>query len=296
MHKRILNNFLDLSIKRKNKLTRMNVFSRLIFYPDMLIQSFLCFFLNQLNFSLPYFTKTFWGKRMKIILPEVISSDLRRFGFIEDSVASFIINNCSKGDTVIDVGSHFGFFSLLMSEVVGNDGSVHCFEPTPSTFSILNSNVFNIDNIFINQKAVLDKEIEIELNDYGLTSSAFNSIKNSREKKRINKLNQSKISVKTTRLDDYVISNKLKPTLVKIDAESSEYKVLIGMDYILKEIKPILCVELGDFDVYDVKSSREIINLLMESYGYKPYEISNGKLKLHKLKEKYDFINLFFKI
>ena len=47
---------------------------------------------------------------MKVILPEVISSKLRRFGFIEDSVASFIINNCSKSNTVIDIGSHFGFF------------------------------------------------------------------------------------------------------------------------------------------------------------------------------------------
>ena len=107
---------------------------------------------------------------MKVILPEVISSELRRFGFIEDSVASFIINNCSKGNTVIDVGSHFGFFSLLMSEVVGNDGNVHCFEPTPSTFSILKRNVFNMKNVFINQKAVLDEETEIQLNDYGLAS------------------------------------------------------------------------------------------------------------------------------
>ncbi len=295
MHKRILNNFLESSIKRKNKLTRINVFSRLIFYPDMLIQSFLCFFLNKLNFSFPYFTKTFWGKRMKIILPEVISSDLRRFGFIEDSVASFIINNCSKGDTVIDVGAHFGFFSLLMSEVVENGGSVHCFEPTPSTFSILNSNVFNIENIIINQQAVLDKKIQIQLNDYGLTSSAFNSINNSREKKSMYKSNQSKIYVKTITLDHYVLSNKLRPTLIKIDAESSEYKVLKGMDYILNEIKPILCVELGDFDIDNVKSSRQIIDLLIESYDYKPYEIINGKLKPHKLKEKYGFINLFFK-
>ena len=72
MHKRILNNLLELNIKRKNKLTNISFFSRLIFYPDMIIQSFLCFLLNKLSISLPYQTKTFWGKRMKIILPEVI--------------------------------------------------------------------------------------------------------------------------------------------------------------------------------------------------------------------------------
>lgn len=295
MQKKILNNFLNLSIKRKRKLTKMNVLSRFVFYPDMLIQSFFCFLLNKFNFSLPYYIRTFWGKRMQVLLPEVISSDLRRFGFIEDSVASFIINNCSRGDTVIDVGSHFGFFSLLMSEVVGNNGKVHCFEPTPSTFNILKSNVFKNENIIINQKAVLDKEIEIKLNDYGLTSSAFNSINQTRDKNSINKIHQSKISVKATKLDSYVISNKLRPSLIKIDAESSEYRVLKGMDYILNEIRPSICVELGDFDVDGAKSSREIIDFLIEKYGYQPYEISNGKLKPHKLKEKYDFINLFFK-
>tara|TARA_B100000886_G_scaffold339305_1_gene304373 strand:+ start:570 stop:1460 length:891 start_codon:yes stop_codon:yes gene_type:complete len=296
MNKNRLNNFLNLSIKRKNKLIKMSFFSRLIYYPDMLMQSIFCFFLNKFNFSFPYKIKTFWGKRMKVILPEVISSDLRRFGFIEDSVAFFIINYCSRGNTVIDVGSHFGFFSLLMSEVVGNDGSVHCFEPTPSTFSILKTNVFEKENIYINQKAILDEDSEIQLNDYGLTSSAFNSINDSREKKSIHKLNQSKVSVRSITLDYYVISNKLRPKLIKIDTESSEYKVLKGMHYILNEIRPILCVELGDLDVDNVKSSREIINFLIERYGYKPYEISNGKLKKHKLREKYGFINLFFKV
>ena len=115
------------------------------------------------------------------------------------------------------------------------------------------------------------------------------------EKKRIINSNNQKISVKTIRLDDYVLSNKLRPSLIKIDAESSEYRVLKGMDYILNEIRPILCVELGDLNVDDVKSSREIINFLIERYGYKPYEIINGKLKKHKLREKYGFINLFFK-
>ena len=77
------------------------------------------------------------------------------------------------------------------------------------------------------------------------------------------------MSVKSITLDDYVLSNKLKPTLIKIYAESSEYKVLKGMHYILNEIIPILCIELGDLDIDNVKSSREIIDLLIESYDYK---------------------------
>ncbi len=295
MQKSILNNFLELSIKRKNRLTKLNFFYRLIFHPDMIIQSLGCYFLNKFNFNLPFKTNTFWGKSMKVILPEVVSSDLRRFGFIEESVASFIINYCSRGNTVVDVGAHFGFFSLLMSEVVGIDGSVHSFEPTPSTFSVLKSNVSKIKNIFINQKAVLNKNISIELNNYGLASSAFNSINQTRQKKYDKKSIKTKIKVNAIKLDDYVIQHELKPALIKIDVESSEYQVLKGMDYILKEIKPILCLELGDLGIRGVKPSCEIINYLIKNYGYKTYEIKNGKLTAHKIKEKYGYINLFFK-
>ena len=82
--------------------------------------------------------------------------------------------------------------------------NVHCFEPTPSTFLFLKVTFLRLENIFINQKAILDEDSEIKLNDYGLTSSAFNSINNSREKNSMYKLNQSKVSVKAIKLDDYV--------------------------------------------------------------------------------------------
>ena len=56
---------------------------------------------------------------MNVILP-VVSSDIRRFGYIEESVA-ILINYASEGDCLIDVGAHFGFL-LLMADMVGKNG------------------------------------------------------------------------------------------------------------------------------------------------------------------------------
>ena len=67
------------------------------------------------------------------------------------------------------------------------------------------------------------------------------------------------------------------------------------MDYILSELKPNLCIEFGDLEIKGVLQSREIINLLINEYGYKTYEMIGGKLKFHKLRDKYSYINLFFK-
>ena len=151
------------------------------------------------------------------------------------------------------------------------------------------------ENIFINNNAIWDLETEIEFNDYGLSSSAFNSINESRDKKNYFKVPKKKIKVKALRLDDYVREHKILPQLIKIDAESAEYQVLKGMDNILSNLQPLLCIELGDLGISGVISSREIIQFLMSKYSYKPYEIKNGKLSSHKLKENYDYCNLFFK-
>ena len=295
MSKNRFNNLLRLSIERRNLITSKNFFLRLISNLDMIIQTIFCFLLRKINSHIILRTKTFWGKTMKIVLPEVISSEIRRFGYFEEKVAFFIINNCSNGDTVIDIGSHYGFFALLMSEIVGDNGSVHCFEPTPSTFSVLKKNIKGNKNIVINRKAILEKNIEIELNDYGISSSAFNSINQARLKINKKQLGKNKIKVEAIKLDDYVILNNLIPSLIKIDAESSEYEVIKGMDYILKEIKPDLCVELGDFGIEGVLPSREIVNLLTGKYGYNVYEMNNSKLITHYKKDKYNYTNLFFK-
>ncbi len=295
MNKNRFNSLLNRSIKRKKIISQKNFFYRLISNPDMVTQTIFCSLLSKFNINFNFVTSTFWGGRMHIVLPELVSSEIRRYGFIESNVASFIINYCFLDDTVIDVGSHFGFFALLMSEIVGERGNVHCFEPTPSTFSILKKNLFPKKNVILNNNAIFSKNIEIYLNDYGLTSSAFNSINETRENKNNRKDNKTKLKINALTLDDYVKVNKLNPKLIKIDAESSEFEVIKGMDFILKEIKPILCIELGDLGVKGAMPSREIIDILIKKYDYKIYDMVGKKLYPHKLKAKYNYINLFFK-
>jgi len=41
------------------------------------------------------------------------------------------------GDTVLDIGANIGYFSLIFSKIVGNNGRVYAFEPDPNNFKIL---------------------------------------------------------------------------------------------------------------------------------------------------------------
>ncbi len=42
-----------------------------------------------------------------------------------------------EGDVVFDIGAHVGYFTLLFSVLVGNNGKVYSFEPNKRNFEIL---------------------------------------------------------------------------------------------------------------------------------------------------------------
>ena len=293
MKKKIIQNKLKKKVQRKFELSKLNFFKRLFFYPQMFWHTITCFLLRRFKLTKLVRAKTFFEENMIVVLPEVVSSDIYRFGYIESNVAQAIIKYVSEKDKVIDIGAHFGLFTLLMSEIVGHEGEVHSFEPIPSTYSILSENVSNKKFIKANLKAVWNENKEIFLNDYGISFSAFNSIKDARSNEIKFQKFKNKIRSKAIKLDDYIKEKNIKPSFIKIDAESAEYEVLEGMDYILNEIQPVLCIELGDLGVKGAKKSIEVVKYLL-NYSYEPFEFKKNKFIRHEIKKNYAYTNLLF--
>jgi len=46
-----------------------------------------------------------------------------------------------RDSVVFDIGANIGYFTLLMSKLVGHNGQVHCFEPTTYAFKRLQKNM-----------------------------------------------------------------------------------------------------------------------------------------------------------
>ena len=236
--------------------------------------------------------KSFWNDNFNIVIPETISSSIYSNGYFEADLTGIIINLLEENQTFIDVGAHIGYFSKLASHIVGKNGKVYSFEPTPSTYSLLNKNVRTSNNITVINKAAFSSEKEIDFNDYGVINSAMNSFKNTGIYLGENVKKES-IKVKTTTIDHFCKINNIEPNFIKIDAENAEYEILLGMNEVLKKHKPILSLEFGDFNIEHVPKGKEVINFL-ENFNYKAYDILSNKLKLHKTQEKYNYCNLIF--
>jgi FkbM family methyltransferase len=227
---------------------------------------------------------------MNIVLPEDVSSRIYINREYEPELTSFIKNYLKKGDVFVDVGTHFGYFTLLSSKIVGDSGEIHSFEPTPSTFKILRENCLGISNIKLNNKAVYSKNKKITLKDCGVIKSAFNCISNLNPRLR-KKTEYNLFDISAIKLDYYFSKRKRGPNFIKIDAEDSEFEVLKGAIKTIKKFKPFISVEVGDgFNEFN-KNSRKLIDFVIRM-GYRPYEYKNGEIIPHKLRGKYNYDNI----
>jgi FkbM family methyltransferase len=239
--------------------------------------------------------KTFWDGRFDVVLPEAVSTQIWRYGFFEDDVCLFLLRSLTPGMVVIDVGAHFGFFSLLASELVGAEGRVVAIEPMPETFGRLARNVaINSphDNITTIKSAAYSIRTTLSFRDYGLVYSAFNSAFDARSASNLHLHGQ--VFVDACTCDDVVSALALpRVDVIKIDAESSEMHVLRGAERTINQFHPRIIVEVGDFDLAGVVSSSELVRSLL-ALGYRAYECSQCDVSLHEPRATYDYGNLLF--
>jgi len=236
--------------------------------------------------------RTFWGESMQVVLPEAVSNQLIRFGLTEPGLTAILLRLLQTGDTFVDVGAHFGYFTLLAECLVGHQGEIHAFEPTPSTFQILTANAGSRPNVVLNQVAAWSRPDIVRITDLGPRLSAFNSLFEPRlEWREAQRARGVPVQVEAVSLDDYCIKAGIRPSFVKIDAESAEREILEGMRRLLAEDRPVVTVEVGDFDVAGVPTSAELLQSVM-AHGYRPFEFDAGVIRPHALKDLYSYDNI----
>jgi len=58
-------------------------------------------------------------------------------GFFEYAITEFVVRNVSSGMTVIDLGANYGYYTILMADLVGDSGKVYAFEPNPAALGAI---------------------------------------------------------------------------------------------------------------------------------------------------------------
>ena len=166
-------------------------------------------------------------------------------GFWEIWLTLFCARNVKRGMTAIDVGANFGYYSLLLAELIGTRGELIAVEPNPHAADFLRRSV---------ELNGLLGRTRIETSALGATISGKASlyIPHTEPKNAliVSEMFQPRpqdgvvIKVPVTTLDGMSASCS-RVDFIKIDAEGAEEVILEGMAETIARHKPMLVVEFN---------------------------------------------------
>jgi FkbM family methyltransferase len=177
----------------------------------------------------------------------------------------FIHHFVKPGDVCIDVGANIGYFTALMSEKVGPSGMVKAFEASPIHFESLKMNMElnNSSNCELNNFALGEKEGVVPIYTMNSTGSIVSDYKEHGIELK------SKDFVPMKRLDDLMTSHKV--SFIKIDVDGNELQVLRGAERMLKNTKPMICVEICERTQLAGGSTSGELLFYLQTLGYQFY-------------------------
>ncbi len=191
--------------------------------------------------------RTFFGAPMRLLLPA--GTDIYLTGAkthpSEIRLARFLIQRLREGDVFIDVGAHYGYFSLLASALVGSSGRVVAFEAAPATFPVLKTNIREAANVSAHHLALSDRDALLTFYEFPNLYSEYNTfdITQFEGEKWFARYPPEAVKIPAVRLDTFLAEMGLCPTVLKIDVEGAEDKVVQGAQNSLANHAPVVVVE-----------------------------------------------------
>lgn len=131
----------------------------------------------------------------------------------------------SKGDIVLDIGANIGFYTKILSGLVGDTGKVYAFEPDKTNFNYLLRNAGHLKNVQFYNKAVSDKTGKIIL--------YHSDMLNVDHKTYATEHYTSTSEIDAVALDDVIPNQQVD--FIKIDIQGFEYFAFLGMQNILNK-------------------------------------------------------------
>ncbi|MBV7522603.1 FkbM family methyltransferase [Ensifer sp. ENS12] len=198
-------------------------------------------------------------------------------GIWEMPLTEFMVRNIKPGMRVLDIGGNFGYYSILMSDLVQDTGHCDVFEPNVLAAGLLKK------SIAVNGFSDRARVFEIALSDVTDRSMKFYIPTNEPKNARLMEGYDDKLAtegrfvdVPVTTVDD-MAGHLGWIDFIKIDAEGAELEILRGMSKTIREQRPSMMIELNCGRGYD---ARPVLEELWSVYGKLQYLGGDGRAHL----------------
>ena len=193
----------------------------------------------------------------------------------QDACELKLISSIVKpGFNILDIGANIGFYTKVFSDIVGNEGNVHAFEPETLNFNYLKQNVQSKTNVKIVNKAVSDKTgpIKIYLSKMLNVDHRTYPVDDYADVIEINAIT----------IDDYLdLMNSPVVDFIKMDIQGFEMSALKGMEKTLANNPDLkIITELWPYGLQKAGSSAIEILDFANSKNFNIYLITNNQLQI----------------
>jgi FkbM family methyltransferase len=208
-------------------------------------------------------------------MDRLLSLWLHRFGILGEGEVRVIRRSIAKNMTVVDVGANQGLYTLLIAGLC-KPGTVYAFEPLPTLFQQLLSNVREngVDNVVCHQIAVSNFSGVLRLQMGRLNSGDNRIVTGNSRSERI-------VEVKAGTLDELLVGKTVG--FLKMDIQGWEAKAFAGAREVLERSRDI--VILFEFWPYGlIRAGDEPSKLLrfLQELDFKLWRFQKGKLRYLK--------------
>jgi FkbM family methyltransferase len=188
------------------------------------------------------------------------SGSVIRDGSFENSEFRFVQRYLEAGMTVLDIGAHHGFYTLLSATRIGRKGRIYAFEPSPRERAALLRHVkwnrlrnVSVYAVALGMEAKTGHLFVVDQHQTGCNSlrpPASDVLESS-----------TPTPVDIIRLDDWVSEQHLASAdFIKLDVEGGELDVLKGANMFLeRRPRPVFLIEVQE--------------IRTENWGYRAREI-----------------------
>jgi FkbM family methyltransferase len=184
-------------------------------------------------------------------------------GYWEAWLSQFMARIVKPGWTVVDVGANYGYYTLLLADLVGPDGRVVAIEPNPEAAELLGRSVFL--NGFGARTSI--REVAAGAADGGTAKLLVpRRMTGGAAIVEVASLSLPDIVQHDVPLRslDSLLESEARLDFLKIDVEGSEERIVAGMERLLARGRPPMVLE---FNPARYPDARAFLNHLAGLYG-----------------------------
>jgi len=194
---------------------------------------------------------------------------------VYEPVETRVVMACvSEGDMAFDVGANIGWYTTLLSRLVGPRGTVHAFEPLASTYQVLTGNcrLNNCQNVVLNNIALGDRDGKVTMHYYPDEACGNASMV------RMSTASSIQSTCSLTTLDAFVLKHHVsRCDFIKCDAEGAEMAFIKGACRTLSQFEPSILIELNPH-IFAMAgySSADLLRKIRECGPYRFFSVDSG--------------------